>query len=625
LVSFLLPSVNPGDQINITGEIADNFTLDKNVTLVGSSGATINGNGARILTVNAGVNATLSNLTLRNGGGNQDGGLVYNAGTLTINDAVLTQSEVVGASGGAIYNVGTLTLNRSVVSNNKAQIGGGIENRGVLFISTSSIVGNVANSEGGGIDNFDGGAMHLTRAVVMSNSAAAGGGIYNDPGLSSDVWLTDTVILSNTAQNWSAGIYNRGPLSLFNSTLSGNHLPGGVGVAIDHQSGALSMQYVTIAGNTVVNRSGSSAVNLNSASAIQKTVIANSSVDNCSGTATSNGYNLSSDATCNFNQATDLNTTDALLGSLQPSSGAYNTFTHAPRSGSPLVNRIPSAACGAANDQRGVARPQDGACDIGAHEAVPVDLALAAQASPASLPAGTTLTVQLNASNAGAAAATNVVITSDLPAGTTFDDCTGASCNMTGSRLTATLGTLNAGANAALSIRLKPQQGGNQSFTFHIAGAEWDKVSANNAVTVSADILQSADLSISLSAPQTVLNGSIFTLTAEVENRSLFEANAVSIKLSVPSTVMLVRANGEQWNCKPSAVEVFCTYGSPLPAQGKTAPVHVVFQSSDAPATLQFVGDASSSTFDPNPTDNKTDLTLFVNSSYKVLLPVVLR
>jgi hypothetical protein len=70
---------------------------------------------------------------------------------------------------------------------------------------------------------------------------------------------------------------------------------------------------------------------------------------------------------------------------------------------------------------------------------------------------------------------------------------------------------------------------------------------------------------------------------------------------------------------------VFCTYGSPLPAQGKTAPVHVVFQSSDAPATLQFVGDASSSTFDPNPTDNKTDLTLFVNSSYKVLLPVVLR
>jgi hypothetical protein len=101
-----------------------------------------------------------------------------------------------------------------------------------------------------------------------------------------------------------------------------------------------------------------------------------SSGGNCSlaqGAITSNGYNLSSDATCaaDFTQSGDLNNTDPHLGPLANNGGP--TLTHLPESGSPAIDAIPAGVngCGTSliNDQRGAPRPIHGKCDIGAVEA----------------------------------------------------------------------------------------------------------------------------------------------------------------------------------------------------------------------------------------------------------------
>jgi hypothetical protein len=83
---------------------------------------------------------------------------------------------------------------------------------------------------------------------------------------------------------------------------------------------------------------------------------------------------VSDDTRCSayFTNAGDKNNTDPKLGPLADNGGP--TLTHLPLPGSPLID---GGQCivGLTTDQRGVARPQGGACDVGAVEVRPEDQA----------------------------------------------------------------------------------------------------------------------------------------------------------------------------------------------------------------------------------------------------------
>jgi hypothetical protein len=85
---------------------------------------------------------------------------------------------------------------------------------------------------------------------------------------------------------------------------------------------------------------------------------------------TSGGYNAASDSSCGLTGTGDVQNASPLLGALTNNGGP--TFTMLPGVGSPLIDAIPNgtAGCGTTvtTDQRGVARPGNGACDIGAVE-----------------------------------------------------------------------------------------------------------------------------------------------------------------------------------------------------------------------------------------------------------------
>ena len=88
---------------------------------------------------------------------------------------------------------------------------------------------------------------------------------------------------------------------------------------------------------------------------------------------TSNGYNLSSDNTCNFNDTGDLNNTDPKLGRLQ--NNGRPTQTQALLPGSPAIDAGNPSGCtdghGHLTDQRSQPRPDhedSSGCDMGAHE-----------------------------------------------------------------------------------------------------------------------------------------------------------------------------------------------------------------------------------------------------------------
>jgi hypothetical protein len=285
--------------------------------------------------------------------------------------------QVFYISSGANVSLSGMTIRHGL----KAFYGGGIENLGILILSNSTVSGNIAHV-GGGLYNESGAKMRITNSTISGNAADVlcryppcfiyGGGIYNGP--LGKLTISNCTISGNRARLGSA-IYNiQGTVMISNATISGNL--GNNGLAADTvfaDGGVLTLSNTTVAGNhgagvDLEKDFGSGRVPL------QNSVIANNFDSNCTG-VTSNGYNLSSDDSCNFNRSGGMDNTDPLLGPLQNNGGP--TFTQALLPGSPAIDAGNPSGCTDSQghvlktDQRGMPRPDkddSGGCDMGAYE-----------------------------------------------------------------------------------------------------------------------------------------------------------------------------------------------------------------------------------------------------------------
>jgi hypothetical protein len=180
------------------------------------------------------------------------GGGIYNSGTLTVSDSTLSGNSSTGFAcyGGGISNGGTLTISNSTLSSNSAEYGGGISNNGPLTVSNSTLSGNSTNGgRGGGIYNV--GTLTVSNSTLSGNSASySGGGIENDSGT---LTVSNSTLSRNSADNYGGGIYNNGPLTVSDSTLSGNS--GGDGGGI-YNYGTLTVSDSTLSGNSAGQNGG---------------------------------------------------------------------------------------------------------------------------------------------------------------------------------------------------------------------------------------------------------------------------------------------------------------------------------------------------------------------------------
>jgi hypothetical protein len=88
-----------------------------------------------------------------------------------------------GVNGGGILNRGTLVLRDVVVRGNSAVEGGGVYNRGVLVMNgSSSISGNAAESNGGGVDLEYSTLTMNGSSSISGNTAEWGGGVFAEYG-----------------------------------------------------------------------------------------------------------------------------------------------------------------------------------------------------------------------------------------------------------------------------------------------------------------------------------------------------------------------------------------------------------------------------------------------------------
>lgn len=315
-----------GDTINFDGDYSitlaqasGQIAFSKNLTIDGTGHTiTISGNDkVRIFNI-TNATVTLTHLTLTHGKAtNDNGGAVQVGGSssvFTLNSSTVSHSYATYDSGGLRATEGTFSINDSTFSDNSSgSFGGALTNLATMTIKNSTFVNNHSNA-GGAIHQVANASMTIINSTFSGNSASLGG-------------VMD----------------NRGALTLLNSTLSGNTGSFVGGITNTTAFGVL---------------------------ALKNTIIANSTSFDCisdnGGTISANINNLIEDGGCGATLSGD-----PVLAPLGNYGGTTQTFALLP--GSPAIDAGDNTTCANAAtvnnlDQRGVTRPQQGTCDIGAYE-----------------------------------------------------------------------------------------------------------------------------------------------------------------------------------------------------------------------------------------------------------------
>jgi predicted outer membrane repeat protein len=302
--------------------------------------------GGRHFTVNSGAALTLIGLTVTNGVSGAGGAVNISAGgSATITNCTFSGNQANIDLGGAIHNSGTANISNSVFSTNLANHGGAIYNLGTTTISNSTFSGNQASLEGGAI-YINSGTTTVSNSTFSGNMAGFGGAISDHSASSS---ITNSTFSANQGQTRAGAIYvgTGGGPTIINSTFSAN------------SSNAGTTTYILVNGSLTIRNS----------------ILFGASGNDCvrAGFLVDGGYNLSKDTSCNLTGTGSVQSVTAQqfsLGALAVNGGPTKTIL--PGNSSIALNAIPASTNGCATtvttDQRGIARPQRGACDVGAVE-----------------------------------------------------------------------------------------------------------------------------------------------------------------------------------------------------------------------------------------------------------------
>lgn len=401
-----IESAQPGDTVIISAGIytmtGGELVIDKDLTLIGAgAGETViqaaitwDQSVHRVIRITEGNVVSISGVTIRYGNEASTevrmipfhseavgmiasgieamraefGGGIYNQGTLTLTDSIVTENFAGGGAG--IFNGAKVTIENSSISANRARgFGSGIFNGGILHASNTVIENNVAGG-GGGLSNW--GEASIVAVTFNGNrSNISAGGIYNN---SVGVMTLDSSTVSNNESAIAGGINNWGRLLVINSTISNNK--AGYAAGIDSR-GVLTLTNSTVSGN-IAGEGGGLVVRImisNDGTSMSNTILAGNTAEqgpDCIGIVASLGHNLIGiDSGCDFmagegdTMGTMARPIDPRLGSLAANGGP--TATNALLPDSPAIDASSGGFCPPV-DQRGVSRPRGDSCDIGAYE-----------------------------------------------------------------------------------------------------------------------------------------------------------------------------------------------------------------------------------------------------------------
>lgn len=319
-----IAAATSGDTIDFDGDYA--ITLDA-------------GSGQLAISKNLTIDGTGHNITIS--GNDVVRVFQISSATVTLTALTITHGKALNDNGGAILvqgNITVFTLNSSTVSDSYATYdSGGLRGHsGTLYINDSTFSNNTSGVAGGAI--LDYATMTIKNSTFINNHSDGGGAIEHESTL--PLTIVNSTFSGNSA-NEDGAIENLGVMSILNSTISGNSASATGGIRNFDVDANLTLK---------------------------NTIIANNTGGDCENDSTlaANVNNLIEDGSCS-----PALSGDPLLSALGDYGGTTQTFALLP--GSPAINAGSNSVCSAVStvnnlDQRGISRPQQTTCDIGAYE-----------------------------------------------------------------------------------------------------------------------------------------------------------------------------------------------------------------------------------------------------------------
>ncbi|HEY2093127.1 MAG TPA: DUF11 domain-containing protein [Thermoanaerobaculia bacterium] len=248
--------------------------------------------------------------------------------------------------------------------------------------------------------------------------------------------------------------------------------------------------------------------------------------------------------------------------------------------------------------------------------------------------AGANLTYTVTVANGGPSDAQSVSWTDTLPANTTFvseNQTIGPVFNCTtGATVTCSIGTLVSGATATFTVVVgvanTTPNGTVLSNTATVTSTTPDSNAANNTSTANTTATASADLSVTKSGPPTpTAIGYDIAYTINAANNGPTDAFNVTLADTLPANTTfasLAQTSGPTFNCTTGAT-VTCTIATF--ANGATASFTLtVHNTATAGTTVTNTATISSTTNDPNATNNTSSAPVTVLAQIPLLSPSML-
>jgi predicted outer membrane repeat protein len=212
-IQSLIDLQTDGGTVSIpSGVYTESLTVNKSITLTGVTSATTIIQavaGQRVITVTAGHDLRLNNLTLTQGnptGADTAGGAVWLAGgSLQMNDCRIANNAA--TYGGGIFQAGAagrVDISSSILENNNTpNHGGAIYTEGGAYLTDTQVLSNTAGWHGGGL-HAQLGFTSLVGGLFSNNRANGdnGGAVNANNGLS----IANTRFVSNTAQQYGGAV-----------------------------------------------------------------------------------------------------------------------------------------------------------------------------------------------------------------------------------------------------------------------------------------------------------------------------------------------------------------------------------------------------------------------------------
>lgn len=335
-----------------------NFTIYNGITTAENSGTGTASTGGGIYIPTTTTTLNLYRVNVVKCSADWIGGGIYSVGTVSIQEGRFIQNSApphdasgVEGTAGAIYTTGNMDITRSEFSENLATWGGAIVNYGKLRVTNSTFSGNGVTFQGGAIMN----GGHAPDGYARINFCTFTGNKTHIP-------ATEGQSAPSDSMQGGGAIFNTGDLDLANSVIAGNE---DLNTRFDHKPTPDCWSHPFETFRYLPDLSKEYFVVIPTFNSYRNNIVSRIDASTCDMRDYSWGDQR-------FDHVgTLLNPLPSPLGALSQNGGL--TATHSILAGSLAVDGAPSRSGNSVypcpeTDQRGVPRPFDLPCDIGAFE-----------------------------------------------------------------------------------------------------------------------------------------------------------------------------------------------------------------------------------------------------------------